>query len=105
MSPAILTAMGQLNSCVLEAEAVGDAVCDAIEAGGANAPAWVWAYRAQVQRIQAASEALETLLRGYRGCAPDGDQGVASESLLRGPGGALPGTDSRLEKPSSVTHE
>jgi hypothetical protein len=105
MSPAILTAMDQLNGCINEAEAVGDAVCDAIEAGGANAPAWVWAYRAQVQRIQAASEALETLLRGYRGCAPDGDRAPAGGSDLRGQSGTLPGTDSRLEKQSSVTHE
>lgn len=97
MSPAILAAIDELNSCINEAESVGDAVCDAIESAGANPPAWVWTYRAQVQRIQAASEAVETLLRGYRGCAPDGDRAAPCSNDLRGQLGTLPGTDRALK--------
>ena len=102
MSGPILRALGVLNDRLIHAEAIGDALD---LAGGDEAPAWVHVYRGQVATILEASEALETLLREDGGCGPHGDQLAASLDLVRGPGGALPGSRSCPEKRSSKASE
>ena len=101
MSPAVRSAMSTLTDCIIEAESVGDAFCDAVDAASGNPPAWIHAYRMQVRRIQGAAEVLESLLWGDGGCAPHSDQVDACPVDGRGMGSTLPGSDSRPEKPSS----
>ena len=98
MSGPILRALGVLNDRLIHAEAIGEALD---LAGGDEAPAWVHVYCGQVATILEASEALETLLRGDGGCAPHGDDLSTCTDLLRGQPGALPGSRSCPEKPSS----
>jgi hypothetical protein len=85
-------AMDALNVRLVAADAIGQAM-DA--AAGDNPPAWVHVYRAQVETIREAAEALECLLRGDGGCAPHGGWVAADPSDLRGQSGTLPGSDSR----------
>jgi len=102
MSGPILRALDALNDKLLIAETIGDALD---HAGGEEPPSWVYVYRRQIGAIQEASEALEELLRGNGGCAPHGDKVSSYTDLVRGPGGALPGSPSCPEKRSSLPSE
>ncbi len=101
----ILESMGQLNARLVHSDAIAHAILDAFDSASANAPPWVHLYFGEVQGALEASEALETLLRGYRGCAPDGDGIAVANCHLRGQCGTLPDPDSRLEKQSSLVTE
>jgi hypothetical protein len=106
MSGQINEALVELNARLVLADAIGEALD--LAAGDQPAP-WVHVYRLQVESIREASEALEELvyglLRGDGGCGPHGGREQASSDLLRGPGGALPGSRSCPEKPSSLASE
>jgi hypothetical protein len=65
---ALLCAVDALNDRLIAAEAIGDALD---LAAGESSPAWVYVYQSQIEAIRGASEALETLVRGIGGVAPD----------------------------------
>ncbi len=96
MPGVVLQALDGLNARIVEADVTGQAL---ELAGGDEAPPWVHVFRSQVEAIRQASDALETLLRGDGGHAPHGDQVQANSGDVRGPGGALPGSSARPDKP------
>ena len=80
----VLNALDVLNDRLVNAGSIGESLD---LAGGANAPAWVHVFNTQLEAIRQASEALETLLRGYGGYAPhDGSAVDLAHSLPRGTG-------------------
>lgn len=92
MSSALLQAVDTLNDRLTLADAIGQALDDV---AGDAAPALVHVFRTQLEAIRQASEALETLLRGVGGVAPDSGSVVA----LRG--GSTAGTRSVQARPST----
>ncbi|WP_180126979.1 hypothetical protein [Rhodoferax sp. BLA1] len=65
---ALLRAVDALNDRLIAAGAIGEALD---LAGGESPPAWVAVYQSQIEAIREAAEALETLVRGIGGVAPD----------------------------------
>lgn len=65
---ALLRAVDALNDRLIAAIDIGEALD---LSGGEEPPAWVRVYRTQIEAISEAAEALETLVRGIGGVAPD----------------------------------
>lgn len=100
---ALLQAVNALGDRLMLAQTIGQSF-DAV-AGDDGAPSWVYVYRRQIDAIQEAAEALETLVRGLDGASPHGSEAKqprrrtkgASSRLAGLPAGVLP---SRHDKQS-----